>query len=200
MASRVEAELRRSPRGFPAIPINIIDMDTLDTTTIDVRLLPDISRPVRDFRETSFFRSASSSSPTPQLPAPAAVRKEGQVQGRTIVKFEHLNLVVKFGDPSCVRLEEAQALRAMAQLFPDKEVPVPELFGWRFDDGENFIYMGLIDGPTLEERWSFLNEEEKKSICGQLSDIVASLRRIQQPSARPLIGMSFLGNYLSAGR
>ncbi|ROT39297.1 kinase-like protein [Sodiomyces alkalinus F11] len=163
-------------------------MDTSDTPTMDVRLLPDISKPVRDFRESSFFRSASSSSPTPQLPPPAIVRKEGQVQGRKTVKFEHLNLVVKFGDPSWVRLEEAQALRAIGQLFPAKEVPVPELFGWRVDEGQNFIYMSLIHGPTLGEGWSLLNQEEKKSICGQLSEIVASLRRIQQPSTRPFIG------------
>lgn len=151
-----------------------------------------------DFRETSFFRPASSISATPQLPPPALVRQESQAEGLKTVKFKHLNLVVKFGDPSWARLEEAQALRAIGRLFPAKEVPVPELFGWRVADGQNFIYMSLIDGPTLEESWPLLGPEEKKSICGQLSEIVASLRRIQQPSAHPIIGMSFLWQLLFA--
>ncbi|KND87421.1 hypothetical protein TOPH_07925 [Tolypocladium ophioglossoides CBS 100239] len=162
-------------------------MDISNISAMDISLLPDISKPVMDFYETSFFRPASGSSPTPQLPPPALVRKESQAQGLKTVKFEHLNLLVKFGDPSRVRLEEAQAIRAIGRLFPAKEVPVPELFGWRVDQGQNFIYMSLIEGPTLWEIWPSLTQEEKKSICGQLSQIVASFRRIQQPSPHPFI-------------
>ncbi|KAK4156990.1 hypothetical protein C8A00DRAFT_40576 [Chaetomidium leptoderma] len=145
-------------------------MDTSVTRTIDVPLLLDISKPEMDFHETSFFRPVSSTSPAPQgppLPAPALVREESQAQGRKTVKFEHLNLLVKFGHPSRVRLEEAQAIRAIGRLFPAKDVP-------RADQGQNFICMSLIKGPTLGERWPLLTQEEKKSICSQLSQSMAS--------------------------
>lgn len=54
--------------------------------------------------------------------------------------------------------------------------------------GENFIYMSLIKGPTRGEVWLFLTKEDKTSIWGQLNQMVASIRRIQQPSFQPLIG------------
>ncbi|EAQ87381.1 hypothetical protein CHGG_04000 [Chaetomium globosum CBS 148.51] len=113
-----------------------------------------------DFHESSFFRPASNTSPTPQLPIPELVRETSKAQGLSVVMFENLNLVVKFGGPPNVKLEEAQVMWAIGKLFPTKDVPVPELFGWR----------------------------DKTSIWGQLNQMVASIRRIQQPSFQPLIG------------
>lgn len=69
------------------------------------------------FYETSFFRPATSTFPVPELPSPALVRKESQAQGHRTLKFKHLNLVVKFGDPSWVRLEEAQVMRRTQSPF-----------------------------------------------------------------------------------
>lgn len=163
-------------------------MDASILPTIHLPKLPDISQPEMDFYESSFFRPATSTSPTPQLPPPALVREKTKTRAVRVVNFEHLNLVVKFGSPSRVKLEEAQAMWAIGQMFPVKDVPVPELFGWRVDKGENFIYMSLIKGPTLGEAWPLLTNEEKTSICGQLNQMVASLRRIQQPSPQPFIG------------
>lgn len=169
-------------------------MDNTDASAIDISLLPDISRPEMTFYETAFFRSAASTSPVRQLPTPAAGRREAHIRGLRTVKFEELNLVVKFGDSSRVRLEEAQAMRAISQPFPDNEVPVPELSGWRVDDGQNFIYMSLIRGPTLRESWPLLARVEKESIYDQLSGMVAALRRIQQHSPDPFIGAIFPGH------
>ena len=39
-------------------------------------------------------------------------------------------------------------------------VPVPEVFGWVEDGDQVFIYMSLIKGEILEQRWGVLNEEE----------------------------------------
>lgn len=175
-------------------------MDSSNSLAIDISLLPDISRPEMNFYETSFFRTTTSTSPVPQLPPPALVRKESQAQGLRAVKFEHLNLVVKFGNPSFVRLEEAQTMRAVSRLFRTEEVPVPELFGWRVDEGQNFIYMSLINGLTLGESWPLLTREDKESICGQLRQMAAALRRIQQQSSDPFIGMCFLNGWLSCTR
>lgn len=133
---------------------SILAMDASVLRTIHLSSLPDISNPEMDFYETSFFRPASSTSPSgpsPQLPPPSLVLETGKGRGSRVVKFEHLNFVVKFGPPSKVKLEEAQAMWAIGHLFPAKEVPVPELFGWRVDQGQNFIYMSLIKGPTLGE-------------------------------------------------
>ncbi|KAI1124789.1 kinase-like protein [Nemania abortiva] len=164
-------------------------MDRSTPLTINLASLLDISQPEMTFYETSFFHPMTDTSPVPELPSPALVRKESQAQGHhKVVKFKHLNLVVKFGGPSWVRLEEAQVMRVISQLFPAQELSVPELFGWKVDEGQNFIYMSLIDGPTLGKAWPLLSQEEKKSICGQLSQIVASLRRIQQHSSYPFIG------------
>jgi hypothetical protein len=131
------------------------------------------------------------------LPSPALVRKERQIQqGHKIVKYNHLNLVVKFGDPSWVRLEEAQAMRVIIQLFQAQEVPVPELFGWRVDQGQSFTYMSLINGPTLGEAWPPLTSAEKNSICSQLSQTVTVLRRIKQHSSYAFISVFFLDSEL----
>jgi tRNA A-37 threonylcarbamoyl transferase component Bud32 len=104
-----------------------------------------------------------------------------------VIKFTELNLV-KVGDPSRVRLEEALALRAVKQAFPNNEVPVPELYGWRINDGKNFIYMSYISGPTLRDAWRTLTFAEKELTTDQLSQIVQALRRIGQGSSGPFTG------------
>jgi aminoglycoside phosphotransferase len=51
-------------------------------------------------------------------------------------------------------------------------VPIPEVFGWTEDGGQRFIYMSLIEGKTLQERWYDMNEDEKRAICEQLKPLV----------------------------
>ncbi|KAE8365218.1 hypothetical protein BDV27DRAFT_157128 [Aspergillus caelatus] len=67
--------------------------------------------------------------------------------------------------------------------------PVPELFGWRVDDEAYvFIYMELIEGPRLEECWDSLGTMEKSAISDQLSQIMESLRRLEQDPSDQFIG------------
>ena len=40
--------------------------------------------------------------------------------------------------------------------------------------------MELIPGVTLEERWSDMNLSDKDAICGQLRNMLSSLRQLQQ--------------------
>ncbi|POR30952.1 Phosphotransferase enzyme family protein [Tolypocladium paradoxum] len=155
---------------------------------IDISCLPDVSEPEMDFHDTSFFRSNLHNCPVPQLPTPASILEQYPNGGAYVAKFEHLNLAVKFGQSSYLRLEEAQAMRAMRQIFPNNEVPVPEVFGWRKHGDQTFIYMSLIRGPTLREAWPSLTEADKKAICGELRCIVAALRQITQGSSNRFIG------------
>ncbi|PNY21222.1 Uncharacterized protein TCAP_07279 [Tolypocladium capitatum] len=154
---------------------------------IDIFSLPDVLEAEIDFYDTSFFQS--SAAPSPQLPTPSSILAQWPKLGSGVVKFEHLHLAVKFGDSTYVRLEEAQTMRAIRQAFPHNDVPVPEVFGWRKHGDQNFIYMGLIRGPTLRQAWGSLTEAEKKSICGELSRIVEALRRITPDSPTRFIGI-----------
>jgi aminoglycoside phosphotransferase (APT) family kinase protein len=61
-------------------------------------------------------------------------------------------------------------------LLPDV-VPVPEVFGWCQDGNEVFIYMQMVRGATLEERWEALTREERVDICEQLRPMVGALRQ-----------------------
>ncbi|TWU78397.1 hypothetical protein ED733_008767 [Metarhizium rileyi] len=87
---------------------------------IDIASLPDIAEPEIDFRDTSFFRLGD---PLLQLPSPALILQQFPDKGAGIVKFEHLSLAVKFGDSSYLRLEEAQTMRAIRQVFANKAWP-----------------------------------------------------------------------------
>ena len=153
---------------------------------IDASLLPDISNPEIDFHDTSFFQS--SKLPFPQLPTPTAVFEQYPRIGNGVVKFEHLNLAVKVGQSEYLRLEEAQTMIAIRRAFPNHEVPVPEVFGWRKYGGFNLIYMSLIRGLTLREAWPTLTEKDKGSISSELGRIVAALRRAAPSSGSRYIG------------
>jgi hypothetical protein len=157
---------------------------------IDISSLPDISIEHMDFHDTSFFQSNGPS--LPQLPTPEIILQQHPDLSDGIVKFEHLNLVVKVGYSDYLRLEEAQTMRALRQAFPDNEVPVPEVFGWRTSGDQVFIYMSLIHGKTLREAWPSLTDVDKKSICDELRQIVFALRRITQGSSDRFIGKEAL--------
>lgn len=138
-----------------------------------------------DFGDTSFFQS--SGSVTPQLPEPDVVRQVAP--HTTIVRFAELNLVVKRGLADRVTWEEALAMRTIGLAFSSNEVPVPEVFGWRVDADECFLYMSLVQGSTLRDAWPSLLQMDKESISGQLSKIVAHMRLLRQDSHPPFIGV-----------
>ena len=58
-------------------------------------------------------------------------------------------------------------------------VPVPEVYGWRVDGRDVFIYMQLIRGDRLKDRWESLTITEKATICDELRDITTALRQAQ---------------------
>ncbi|KLJ07781.1 hypothetical protein EMPG_16741 [Blastomyces silverae] len=138
-----------------------------------------------NFLDSTFFATQERLLPPEEV---AALSEQYTRHPRpTPVKIEHLGLVVKFG-PS-VTVEEALCLRALrTPPFLAEKVPVPEVYGWRIHENYVFIYMELIRGDMLHDRWGSLGEADKASICDQLREIVSSLRQVEQDSKDPFIG------------
>jgi len=149
--------------------------------------LPDGRQPKMDFLESSFFKD---NGPDRCLPTPAEVRAlSGANQAMPQpppVRFEHLNLIVKFGPH--VAIAEAQCLWVIKRVLRD-EVPVPEVYGWRVDGRHVFIYMQLVRGETLKERWDSLSIADKITVCDHLRQITTSLRQVKQDPNDSFIGM-----------
>ena len=61
-----------------------------------------------------------------------------------------MGLIVKYGADTTVTEAETQN---MVYKHLKGKVPVPEVFGWTEDGDQVFIYMSLIEGETLEQRW-----------------------------------------------
>ncbi|KAL4869826.1 kinase-like domain-containing protein [Aspergillus spectabilis] len=68
------------------------------------------------------------------------------------------------------------------------KVPVPEVFGWTEDGGQVFIYMSLIGGEPLEQRWGALNDEEREAVCKELNNMVKAWRSLEQPDQVLYVG------------
>ncbi|KAI1412040.1 hypothetical protein F5Y13DRAFT_50628 [Hypoxylon sp. FL1857] len=140
------------------------------------------------FRDSSFFKKNGR-----ELPSPEEIREKGiEINGyRTRspmpppIIFEDLGLVVKYG--SEITIAEAQCLWYFNNYMKDT-VPTPELFGWRHDSGETFIYMELVNGDTLEDAWPLLNPEEQDMICEQLRTSVEAWRSLRQETEPYYIG------------
>lgn len=138
----------------------------------------------RIFPSSTFFRAEQHR----ELPTPAEVRT--QAASRHIpnvntwrpppIELPTLNLMVKYG--GAVTIAEGQCLWMIRTHLGDT-VPVPEVYGWCRDGVETFIYMELVTGSTLEQRWDKLSVFEKSSICSQLSPIVAALGKLKQSSS-----------------
>lgn len=59
------------------------------------------------------------------------------------------------------------------------------------DGDQVFIYMSLIQGTTLEQRWGALNEEEREAICKELNGMVKAWRSLGQPGQVLYVGELF---------
>ncbi|RAO72420.1 uncharacterized protein BHQ10_008432 [Talaromyces amestolkiae] len=150
--------------------------------------LPDFTQQEVDFTDASFF----SSSPDRHLPTPAQVRALSKDVGTcgepAPIRFEDPKLIVKFGPSRHVTTTEAVNLWMIKKVFGDG-IPVPELFGWRVDsEGYVFIYMELINGPTLQECWNQLKTNDKNAVIDQLSRITENLRKLKQDPSNQFIG------------
>lgn len=140
------------------------------------------------FRDSSYFKDNAGDLPSPEVIRQKATEIHGtcsKSQRPPPIRFEDLQLIVKYG--SAITVAEAQYLWYFNRHMKDK-VPTPELFGWRCDKGETFIYMQLISGETLEEAWLSISEEEKSAICGQLRSYVEAWRELRQESEPYYIG------------
>jgi hypothetical protein len=109
------------------------------------------------------------------------------------VKFEDLGLIVKFG--LHISTTEVINLWAIRRVFQDV-IPVPEVYGWRVIEQEGkssevFIYMQLVQGPTLEQQWPKLSATDKHMICTDLRDKVSCLRSLQDSESQQVIGKPF---------
>ncbi|KAL1879545.1 hypothetical protein Plec18167_004002 [Paecilomyces lecythidis] len=136
------------------------------------------------FRESSFFTRHSIA----KLPSPAQIRSlptYSYAGYPPVIRFPEIGVLVKYG--RLINVSEGQCLW-MIRHFLKESVPVPELYGWIVDGDETFIYMELLDGDTLEERWSSLSHTDRVYLCEELREMVTSLRRLEQLPNERFIG------------
>ena len=137
------------------------------------------------FPESSFFQQGRG----PALPTPAEIRainKElGHVVATPAVIIPSLGLVVKYGRR--VTVAEAQTQMMMREVLQG-QVSVPEVFGLTEDGGQRFIYMSLIEGETLQERWADMNEDERRAVCEELKRAVKVWKALEQDKHDRYIG------------
>jgi hypothetical protein len=152
-----------------------------------------------DVQDSSFFQKYG------QLPSPQTVRSEARAQhfaGTSVDKrkqfnltgsnykpppvvFEKMGLFVKWG--SLVRVAEGQSLYAVRRCLKN-EIPVPEIYGWRTDGDEVFLYMEAIPGQNMEQLWDKMTASDRVGICSELRKSFDSLRRLRQDPLQPFVG------------
>ncbi|KZL68998.1 phosphotransferase enzyme family protein [Colletotrichum tofieldiae] len=168
-----------------------------EASVLAVLQLPTVSG-MEIFSESSFFKERRA----PTLPTPAEVRARNEESGNIRatnfnrpppVTFPSLGLLVKYGGD--VTITEARTQMMVHERLQGK-VPVPEIFGWTEDSGQGCIYMSLIEGVTLQERWPDMNEDERRMICGELKEMVKALRALEQDSHDRFVGESIISSPL----
>ncbi|KAF2818060.1 phosphotransferase enzyme family protein [Ophiobolus disseminans] len=155
---------------------------------ISLAELPDSSQPQMDFPDTAWFKTHGR---TRDFPTPESLRslfKPHQLPRP--VRFEDLGMIVKFG--SHISTTEAVNLWDIPRVFQDM-IPVPEVYGWRVakqegNTDEVFIYMQLVQGPTLEEQWSKLCAGNKQMICKDIRAKSSCLRTLWDSESHQVIG------------
>ncbi|KAH7026643.1 phosphotransferase enzyme family protein [Microdochium trichocladiopsis] len=142
------------------------------------------------FPDSSFFKERRAST----LPSPASIRAanvaSGHLRASYFVRpppviFPSLGLFVKYG--ANVRIAEAYTQRMLAERLSGI-VPVPEVFAWTEDQGQGFIYMQLIDGQPLQDKWPGMSDTERRSVCSELKTMVSAWRGLTQDGEEPFIG------------
>ncbi|RSL40831.1 hypothetical protein CEP54_016001 [Fusarium duplospermum] len=137
--------------------------------TLTARVLP----------QSSFFQERRA----PALPSPAEIRalNEASCHHRlnhpSPVLVPSLGLAVKYGADVTIAEVETQIL--MRKKLRGR-VPIPEVFGWAEDGGQNFIYMSLVRGDTLQARFSTMDESERQAVCKELRSMANAWRALTQ--------------------
>lgn len=67
-------------------------------------------------------------------------------------------------------------------------IAVPEVYGWCRDGNENFVYMELVEGETLLQRWPSLSAAERLEIAKQLRGMMESLASLKQEDGTNFVG------------
>lgn len=139
----------------------------------------------RIFLESSFFKHHA------EFPSFEEIRERSRLNTGPkphIVAFGHLNLLVKFGTWNKASIAEGQCLY-MIRCELGNAVPVPEIYGWKTDGHETFLYMELVEGVTLEKAWDTLSCDQRTAVCRDVRQILDTLRKLkQEDQGRPYIG------------
>ena len=75
---------------------------------------------------------------------------------------------------------------ALCKFLP--QVHVPEVYGWKCDGDELFVFMELIKGDPLYNCWKNLTELEKMQICIELDAMVRASCCLVHPPKDESIG------------
>ncbi|EFY96459.2 hypothetical protein X797_009884 [Metarhizium robertsii] len=146
--------------------------------------------PMKIFPESSFFKERRA----PALPSPDEIRGmnaesddlwDANFYRAPPVRIPSLQLLVKYG--ADVKVNEALTQVWVREQLLGK-VPVPEVFGWIEDKRQTFIYMSLIEGDTLQNRWKDLEESERITVCQELREMVQAWRGLKHDEDGPYIG------------
>ncbi|KAK6335001.1 hypothetical protein TWF718_010442 [Orbilia javanica] len=138
-----------------------------------------------DFLETSFFRvDKSRKLPTPSEVRSKVVHNRSQTRRPDPVWFAEDKLVVKWGE--YVTIAEGQVYWMIQNRL--KEIPAPEIYGWRTEGNQVFLYLECIIGLQLEEKYNELSHEDKLEICGQIKMAKVALGRLRQEPDGKFLG------------
>lgn len=95
------------------------------------------------------------------------------------VRYPAEKLLVKWGTD--VTIAEGQCLWFLNRHLR-QTVPVPQIYGWKTDEDQTFLYMELVEGLPLSERWGAFTPQEKADVCKQLGGMISGWRAIVQSS------------------
>ena len=147
--------------------------------------LPDVTQSCFEFTNAAYFKKHGNT-----LPESESV-KSHDLEHTGFVIIKEQDLFIKYGNN--VNLEEAVVLSRIHKYL-DCSIPVPEVYGWRKQGKENFIYMELIDGVPLSDCIGQLSNEDKDRVCSQLRTTFTTLSTLKQDSiSGPFIGSIIRG-------
>lgn len=189
-----EDEVKRAP-GAESDNAPVTDKTTAaaesvrSSVTISPKTLP--CGRLEKFEDSSFFRRGDQRL---QLPSPDEVRQKYRESSRFYetlwrpppVRFPDLDLLVKFGGK--ITIAEDQCLWALQHSTLKDKLPTPEVYGWCQDNEETFLYMKLVRGDTLEQRWPDLSDTDRSACCEQLKPMIEALRYLKLDGNEQFIG------------
>ncbi|KAF1824757.1 uncharacterized protein K489DRAFT_316862 [Dissoconium aciculare CBS 342.82] len=98
------------------------------------------------------------------------------------VRFPGRKLIVKWG--TFVGIAEGQCIWFLQNHLAHL-VPVPKIYGWKRDGEQTFLFLELVDGSPLDERWPRLKPGERRAACRELRHATQALKRVRTPHDYP---------------